>query len=194
MTLLPQLFPESATADDKRRPTTAGFKIRESIQALVAALSQCHPHYIRCIKPNDKKAANTYVNDRVQHQVKYLGLLENVKVRRAGYAYRQLYDKFFFRYAIINDATWPPEKFNGRFKEGTMQILQALNLAPDGKKQPYAAGATKIFIRAPETVRPDLCYLPFVLTICVVIHFRRTAWTQDIYLRQSHSKVLLEAC
>jgi len=153
LSLLPTLFPESATADDKRRPTTAGFKIRESIQALVAALSQCHPHYIRCIKPNDKKAANTFVHDRVLHQVKYLGLLENVKVRRAGYAYRQLYDKFFYRYAIINEQTWPPEKFAGRFKEGAQVIMQSLNLAPDPKKPPYAMGATKIFIRAPETVR-----------------------------------------
>lgn len=150
--LLPTLFPEAKTADDKRRPTTAGFKIKESIQALVAALSKCHPHYIRCIKPNDRKRANDFAVDRVTHQVKYLGLLENVKVRRAGYAYRQLYDKFYYRYAICFDETWPPEKFQNRFKDGCLMIMQKLNLQPDGKKQPYAAGATKIFIRAPESV------------------------------------------
>ena len=37
-------------------------------------------HYVRCIKPNDRKAAMTFVEGRVNHQVKYLGLLENVKV------------------------------------------------------------------------------------------------------------------
>ena len=31
------------------------------------------------------------------HQVRYLGLLENVRVRRAGFAYRQFYEKFFYR-------------------------------------------------------------------------------------------------
>ena len=62
----------------KKKPTTAGFKIKESISELVAALSRCQPHYIRCIKPNDKKAPNIFENDLNMHQVKYLGLLENV--------------------------------------------------------------------------------------------------------------------
>ena len=150
--LLPQLFPESATADDKRRPTTAGFKLKTSCQELVAALSTCHPHYIRCIKPNDKKAANTFTEERVNHQVKYLGLLENVKVRRAGYAYRQVYDKFFFRYAICTDSTWPPEKFQGRWKEGCVQILNSLGPQPTNGKSAYECGSSKIFIRAPETI------------------------------------------
>ncbi len=59
-TMIQALFPEAKTAADKRRPTTAGFKIKESINLLVAALSQCKPHYIRCIKPNDKKQGNNY--------------------------------------------------------------------------------------------------------------------------------------
>lgn len=149
--LLPLLFPESKTSDDKRRPTTAGFKLKESCQDLVLALSQCHPHYIRCIKPNDKKAANTFTEDRVHHQVKYLGLLENVKVRRAGYAYRQLYDKFFYRYAICTDETWPPEKFSGRWKEGAVAIINSLGIQPTGKSV-YELGTSKVFIRAPETI------------------------------------------
>jgi myosin heavy subunit len=32
------------------------------------------------------------------HQVRYLGLLENVRVRRAGFAYRQTYDTWLSRY------------------------------------------------------------------------------------------------
>lgn len=150
--LLPQLFPESATADDKRRPTTAGFKLKSSCQQLVSALSTCHPHYIRCIKPNDKKAANTFTDARVAHQVKYLGLLENVKVRRAGYAYRQVYDKFFYRYAICTEGTWPPEKFQGRWKEGCVAIIQSLGPQPTNGKSVFETGSTKIFIRAPETI------------------------------------------
>lgn len=150
--LIPNLFPESATADDKRRPTTAGFKLKDSCQQLVDALSKCHPHYIRCIKPNDKKAANTFTDQRVHHQVKYLGLLENVKVRRAGYAYRQLYDKFFYRYAICTDETWPPEKFQGRFKEGTVAIINSLGVQPTNGKSVFECGSNKIFIRAPETI------------------------------------------
>ena len=36
--------------------------------ALVDTISACEPHYIRCIKPNDDKAAGKFVTERVAHQ------------------------------------------------------------------------------------------------------------------------------
>ena len=36
---------------------------------------------------------------RVRHQVEYLGLKENIRVRRAGFAYRREFQKFLRRYA-----------------------------------------------------------------------------------------------
>jgi myosin heavy subunit len=44
---------------------------------------------------------------RVQHQVKYLGLAENIKVRRAGFAYRNDFHRFLDRFAILSPATYP---------------------------------------------------------------------------------------
>jgi myosin-1 len=55
------------------------------------------PNYIRCIKPNEHKSANEFDIDRVDHQVRYLGLLENVRVRRAGFAHRMHYTRFYDR-------------------------------------------------------------------------------------------------
>ena len=49
------------------------------------------PFYVRCIKPNELKSPNQFNEKRVEHQVAYLGLLENVRVRRAGFAFRQEY-------------------------------------------------------------------------------------------------------
>lgn len=34
---------------------------------------------------------------RTKHQVEYLGLKENIRVRRAGFAYRRLFEKFLSR-------------------------------------------------------------------------------------------------
>lgn len=51
------------------RPTSAGFKIKESINQLVAALEICAPHYIRCIKPNEKKRGGEFETSMVHHQV-----------------------------------------------------------------------------------------------------------------------------
>lgn len=61
----------------------------------------------RCIKPNDKKAAHIFSEALVCHQIRYLGLLENVRVRRAGYAFRQAYEPCLERYKMLCKQTWP---------------------------------------------------------------------------------------
>lgn len=55
------------------------------------------PYYVRCIKPNEMKSPVLFDDARCQHQVAYLGLIENVMVRRAGFAFRQPYDRFLQR-------------------------------------------------------------------------------------------------
>ena len=57
-----------------------------------------------------------------RHQVAYLGLVENVRVRRAGFAYRQDYDKALARYKMLCPKTWPSWK--GRPKDGIKEILK----------------------------------------------------------------------
>ena len=86
--LLPQLFPEELeepTGGGRGRGAaggvSAGTRIRVQCNALVTALKECTPHYVRCIKSNDQKQPLTVDPQRVQHQVKYLGLVENIKVR-----------------------------------------------------------------------------------------------------------------
>ena len=65
--------------------------------ALVENLQSKEPFYVRCVKPNEKKSPMLFDDKRCQHQVEYLGLLENVRVRRAGYAYRMTYERFVQR-------------------------------------------------------------------------------------------------
>lgn len=59
------------------------------------------PFYVRCIKPNEDKVAARLDEDHCRHQVAYLGLLENVRVRRAGFASRQPYPRFLLRYCFL---------------------------------------------------------------------------------------------
>jgi len=59
------------------------------------------PHYVRCIKPNEIKSPSQFDDRRCRHQVMYLGLLENVRVRRAGFAFRSHYERFLARWADL---------------------------------------------------------------------------------------------
>jgi myosin heavy subunit len=61
---------------------------------------------IRCIKPNETKKPKDWEELRVKHQVEYLGLKENIRVRRAGFAYRRPFQKFLQRYLRRNQFSW----------------------------------------------------------------------------------------
>jgi len=60
---------------------------------------------VRCIKPNEDKSPTQFNYERCKHQVMYLGLLENVRVRRAGFAFRMNYTRFLLRCVCFCRAT-----------------------------------------------------------------------------------------
>uniref|UniRef100_A0A663MQP1 Myosin IF n=1 Tax=Athene cunicularia TaxID=194338 RepID=A0A663MQP1_ATHCN len=140
------LFPEKLDSDKKGRPTTAGSKIKKQANDLVNTLMKCTPHYIRCIKPNETKKPRDWEESRVKHQVEYLGLKENIRVRRAGFAYRRLFHKFLQRYAILTPETWP--SWRGDERQGVQHLLRAVNMDPDQ----YQMGRSKVFVKNPESL------------------------------------------
>eukprot|EP00026_Physarum_polycephalum_P000803 Phypoly_transcript_00804.p1 GENE.Phypoly_transcript_00804~~Phypoly_transcript_00804.p1 ORF type:complete len:1167 (+),score=243.05 Phypoly_transcript_00804:427-3927(+) len=148
--LLLALFPDQVDSDSKKLPTTAGFKIKTSANDLVNTLKMSTPHYIRCLKPNDLKQPDHFDHPRVMHQIKYLGLLDNVKVRRAGFAYRTLFSKFLDRYGLLSPETAYAGKiiWKGDAISGCVAIVKSNGVEPSQ----YQVGKTKIFIRLPETL------------------------------------------
>ena len=72
--------------------------------------------------------------------------MENVRVRRAGFAYRHLYEHFLYRYKMLAEPTWPI--WQGTPRSGVMQIFTSLAIP----EEEYAFGHTKVFIRNPRTV------------------------------------------
>ena len=102
---LAALFPDRPDPDSKKRPPTAGDRIRASANALVDTLMRAQPSYIRTIKPNQNKSPTEYDLPAVLHQIKYLGLQENIRVRRAGFAYRNTFEKIVQRFYLLSPAT-----------------------------------------------------------------------------------------
>ncbi|KAL5004495.1 hypothetical protein ScPMuIL_017951 [Solemya velum] len=140
------LFPENVSSVSKGRPTTVSVKIKTQANRLVETLMKCTPHYIRCIKPNETKKAHDWEDSRVRHQVEYLGLKENIRVRRAGFAFRREFPKFLRRYAILTPETWP--EWRGDVKQGIHHLMNFVNMENDQ----YQLGRTKVFIKNPESL------------------------------------------
>uniref|UniRef100_A0A8D2J2Q0 Unconventional myosin-Ib n=2 Tax=Varanus komodoensis TaxID=61221 RepID=A0A8D2J2Q0_VARKO len=145
--LIKDLFPEGNPAKiNLKRPPTAGSQFKASVATLMKNLQTKNPNYIRCIKPNDKKAAQIFNEALVCHQVRYLGLLENVRVRRAGYAFRQLYEPCLERYKMLCKQTWP--HWRGPARAGVEVLFNELEIP----EEEYSLGRSKIFIRNPRTL------------------------------------------
>uniref|UniRef100_A0A8D3CE73 Myosin Ic, paralog b n=1 Tax=Scophthalmus maximus TaxID=52904 RepID=A0A8D3CE73_SCOMX len=131
---------------DKKRPDTAATQFKASLAKLMEILMSKEPSYVRCIKPNDSKQAARFDEVLVRHQVKYLGLMENLRVRRAGFAYRRRYEVFLQRYKSLCPDTWP--NWQGKLADGVATLVKHLGYKPEE----YKLGRSKIFIRFPKTL------------------------------------------
>ncbi|KAM9647794.1 unconventional myosin-Ig isoform 6-T6 [Morphnus guianensis] len=162
---------EQSITEVTKRPLTTGTLFKNSMVALVENLASKEPYYVRCIKPNDQKSPTLFDEERCRHQVSYLGLLENVRVRRAGFAYRQPYHRFLLRYGLrppsrdprqpppapphlalpprykmTCEYTWP-NHLMATDREATQALLEQHGFQDD-----VAYGHTKVFIRTPRTL------------------------------------------
>uniref|UniRef100_A0A672QYM2 Unconventional myosin-Ic n=1 Tax=Sinocyclocheilus grahami TaxID=75366 RepID=A0A672QYM2_SINGR len=143
--ILTQCF-DREELSDKKRPETAATQFKNSLAKLMEILMSKEPSYVRCIKPNDAKQAGRFDEVLIRHQVKYLGLMENLRVRRAGFAYRRRYETFLQRYKSLCPDTWP--NWDGRLVDGVSTLVKHLGYKPEE----YKLGRTKIFIRFPKTL------------------------------------------
>ncbi|EJD03816.1 uncharacterized protein FOMMEDRAFT_106001 [Fomitiporia mediterranea MF3/22] len=144
------LFPDRPDPNSKKRPPTAGDRIKQSAGALVENLMRAQPSYIRTIKPNQNRSSTEYDTKAVLHQIKYLGLQENIRVRRAGFAYRNTFEKVVERFYLLSPATSYAGDYiwTGDSKSGCERILIDTGIA----KEEWQMGVTKAFIKNPETL------------------------------------------
>ncbi|PPQ63834.1 hypothetical protein CVT24_009784 [Panaeolus cyanescens] len=147
---LQTLFPDRPDPNSKKRPPTAGDRIKQSAGALVDNLMKAQPSYIRTIKPNQNRSASEYDTKAILHQIKYLGLQENIRVRRAGFAYRNTFEKMVERFYLLSPNTSYAGEYTwtGDPKSGCQQILKDTGIP----KEEWQMGVTKAFIKNPETL------------------------------------------
>ncbi|CAH2048834.1 unnamed protein product, partial [Iphiclides podalirius] len=172
----------------KKRPETAVTQFKNSLNDLIKILSSKEPSYIRCIKPNDYKMPMQFDEKLVSHQVKYLGLMENLRVRRAGFAYRRTYEAFLERYKCLSAETWP--RWGGDPREGVQRLVAALQY----EREDYRMGNTKIFIRFPKTLfDTEDAFQIKKNDIATIIQSRwRGYWQRKQYLKMRQSAIIIQ--
>nr|XP_057947425.1 unconventional myosin-X isoform X2 [Doryrhamphus excisus] len=123
-----------------RRKPTVSSQFRDSLHALMATLSASNPFFIRCIKPNMEKNPNIFDPEVVLNQLRYSGMLETVKIRRAGFPVRRTFKDFFMRYKIVSNEKVASA---GDDKKRSTDLL----IRYDKTKKEWQLGKTKVFMK-----------------------------------------------
>ncbi|XP_053119616.1 myosin-7 [Hemicordylus capensis] len=116
---------------------------RENLNKLMTNLRSTHPHFVRCIIPNESKSPGVMDNPLVMHQLRCNGVLEGIRICRKGFPNRILYGDFRQRYRILNPAAIPEGQFIDS-RKGAEKLLSSLDI----DHNQYKFGHTKVFFKA----------------------------------------------
>ncbi|XP_006015204.1 unconventional myosin-Ih isoform X1 [Alligator sinensis] len=180
----------SVELDNRRRPETVATQFKNSLTSLIEILMSKEPSYVRCIKPNEDKEPGKFNEHLIKHQVKYLGLMEHLRVRRAGFAYRRKYEMFLQRYKSLCPETWP--QWHGPAAEGVERLIKYIGYRPED----YKLGRTKIFIRFPRTLfaTEDAFESKKYLLVSRLQATYKSMLGRRAYLKKRTAAIKLEAC
>jgi len=105
-------------------------------------LKQTHPHFVRCIIPNEIKTGGVLDSHLVMHQLTCNGVLEGIRICRKGFPNRMIYSEFKQRYSILAPNAIPKGFVDA--KKATENILKDCQLS----EELYRCGTTKVFFKA----------------------------------------------
>ena len=105
-------------------------------------LKQTHPHFVRCIIPNEIKTGGILDAHLVMHQLTCNGVLEGIRICRKGFPNRIVYAEFKPRYCILAPNSIPKGFVDAT--KATAAILKDIGLSEDL----YKLGTTKVFFKA----------------------------------------------
>ncbi|XP_006130574.2 myosin heavy chain, skeletal muscle, adult [Pelodiscus sinensis] len=122
---------------------TVSALFRENLNKLMSNLRSTHPHFVRCIIPNETKTPGAMEHELVLHQLRCNGVLEGIRICRKGFPSRVVYADFKQRYRILNASAIPEGQFMDS-KKASEKLLGSIDI----DQTQYKFGHTKVFFKA----------------------------------------------
>ncbi|XP_043929284.1 unconventional myosin-VIIa [Protopterus annectens] len=129
-------------AETRKRSPTLSSQFKRSLELLMRTLSVCQPFFVRCIKPNEFKKPMLFDRELCVRQLRYSGMMETIRIRRAGYPIRYTFVEFVDRYRVLMPGVKPAYK-QGDLRGTCERIAEAVL----GKDDDWQIGKTKIFLK-----------------------------------------------
>merc|ERR1719374_160795 len=137
------VFTEKDTGEKKKGSSmmTISAAHRESLMKLMTNLHSTHPHFVRCIIPNEIKKSGHIDAPLVMHQLNCNGVLEGIRICMLGLPNKVPHADFMSRYSIIAPKTF--SDMAGDAKGCAAKALVEVGLDADE----FRCGHTKIMFR-----------------------------------------------
>nr|XP_023648220.1 unconventional myosin-VIIa [Paramormyrops kingsleyae] len=129
-------------AETRKRSPTLSSQFKRSLELLMRTLSVCQPFFVRCIKPNEFKKPMLFDRELCVRQLRYSGMMETIRIRRAGYPIRYTFVEFVDRYRVLMPGVKPAYK-----QEDLRGTCQRIAEAVLGRDDDWQMGKTKIFLK-----------------------------------------------
>ena len=140
-----------------KKMVTLASQFKKSLDLLMAALGQCNPFFVRCVKPNEFKKPKIFDRELCCRQLRYSGMLETIRIRRAGYpirflkltydithilafSFRFTFKEFVDRYRFLVSGLPPSHKID--CQAGSHRICEEIL-----RNRDYQMGHTKVFLK-----------------------------------------------
>ncbi|EGD80527.1 myosin-VIIa [Salpingoeca rosetta] len=133
----------SAGSETRSKKQTLASQFKRSLDALMKTLGACNPYFVRCIKPNEYKKPNMFDRLLCTRQLRYSGMMETIRIRRAGYPIRHSFAEFIARYRLL-DSSIPPAGSSAD-KENALKL--ATRVLGEAGAADWQAGHTKVFLK-----------------------------------------------
>ncbi|KAL8274693.1 hypothetical protein Esti_001408 [Eimeria stiedai] len=155
--------------------------------------SQFHPHFIRCVKPNDEKQPKNFNARKILPQLRALSVLEALQLRSVGYSYRRPFADFVKQNRFIRLSALDMLQ-----KDARQAALSVLHRAGLKEATDFKMGKTMVFLtrdaqqRIMARQRDHLAHMrPLVRTLEAIVRrrsLRRSLEThvQTIVRLQAH--------
>jgi myosin heavy subunit len=120
---------------------TVGSKHKQQLHTLMQTLYNTHPHFVRCILPNDRKRPGEIQPPLVLHQLRCNGVLEGIRICRVGFPNRLPFAQFRDQYKLLAPDLIANEADH---RHACHVLLQTADLPSHA----FQIGRTKVFFKA----------------------------------------------
>ena len=144
-----KLWAQSTGAGAAKTKGTTISQFKTSLEELIQALVDTNPYFVRCIKSNTRQTPQEFDTEYVRRQLKYLGVVETVRIRKLGYSVRLSFEEFAFRYQKLR----PRDSVVMDHRQESVEILNSCKL----DQRSYQLGKTKVFLKEGAAIYLEKC-------------------------------------